>query len=59
MGAPGASTAETCVETRHNASEKLPDSNKDNFSSVDPSIKSSHKADTHAVRNPVVPNGDG
>ena len=57
--APSVLTAETCAEMRRNASEKLPDSNKDNFSSVDPSIKSSHKADTHAVRNPVVPNGDG
>jgi len=44
---------------RHNASEKLLDSNKDNFSLIDPGIESSHKVDTHAVRNPVVPNGDG
>ena len=34
---------------RCSAFEKLLDSDKDNFSSIDPDIESSHRVDTHAV----------
>ena len=50
VGAPGVSVADTCTETRRSASEKLPNSVEDKFSSVDPDSKSSHKADNHGCK---------
>lgn len=50
MGAPGGVlAAEACTKTRCSVSKKLPDFDKDKFSSVDLDIELSHRVNTHVV----------
>lgn len=50
VGAPGGVlAAEACTKTRCSVSKKLPDFDKDKFSSVDLDIELSHRVNTHVV----------
>lgn len=50
VGAPGGVlAAEACTKTRCIVSKKLPDFDKDKFSSVDLDIELSHRVNTHVV----------